>query len=71
MNLGEKFAGKINFVRLNVDHAASRAGIRTYGVRATPTFILLDANGQVLANVPGWPGYNQFVQAFNQLLGEG
>ncbi len=71
VNLGEKYDGKINFVRMNVDNPASRKSLRTYGVRATPTFVLLDANGQVLANISGYPGYNQFVQTFDRMLNEG
>jgi len=71
VNLGEEYAGKIDFVRMNVDDSASRKGLQTYGVRATPTFILLDADGNVLANVPGYPGYEQFAKTFDQLLGEG
>ncbi len=70
VNLGEKYAGKIDFVRVNVDDSAARNVLQTYGVRATPTFVLLDATGQVLANVPGYPGVAQFEQSFNQLLGE-
>lgn len=71
VNLGEKYAGKIDFVRVNVDDSAARKVLQAYGVRATPTFVLLDANGQVLANVPGYPGYDQFVKSFDQLLNEG
>ncbi len=70
VDLGEKFSGKIKFVRMNVDHAESRAAVQKYGVRATPTFVVLDAAGNVLTNIPGYPGYSQFEQAFNQLLGE-
>ena len=55
---------------MNVDHAESRAAVQKYGVRATPTFVVLDAAGNVLTNIPGYPGYSQFEQAFNQLLGE-
>jgi len=71
VNLGEKYDGKIDFVRVNVDDSTARKKLQAYGVRATPTFVLLDANGQVLANVPGYPGYDQFVKSFDQLLNEG
>jgi len=69
VDLGEKYAGQINFVRINVDN--DRATAQRYGVRATPTFIVLDVDGQVIATVPGWPGYDQFVKAFDQMLGQG
>lgn len=68
VNLGQEYDGKVKFVRLNVDHAESREAIRRYGVRATPTFVLLDAKGQIRGNVPGWPGYQAFTDAFEQLL---
>ncbi len=71
VNLGEKYDGKINFVRMNVDNPASRKGMQTYGVRVMPTFVLLDADGQVLANIQGYPGYNQFIQTFDRVLSEG
>lgn len=70
VNLGQEFEGKVKFVRLNVDDRASRAALQRYGVRATPTFVLLDAAGQVRGNVPGWPGYQAFVDAFKQLLAQ-
>lgn len=71
MNLGEEYSGRTKIVRMNVDHSESRAAIRRYGVRATPTFVLLDATGQIRGNVPGWPGYQAFTNAFDQLLAGG
>ena len=68
MNLGEEFDGKVNIVRLNVDHAESREYVQQYGVRATPTFVLIDSQGELRGNVPGWPGYKAFTEAFNQML---
>ena len=71
VNLGEAYEGKVKFVRLNVDHGESRDAVRRYGVRATPTFVLIDAQGQIQGNVPGWPGYLAFTTAFEKLLTEG
>lgn len=71
MNLGEEYDGRAKVVRMNVDHTESRDAVRRYGVRATPTFVLLDANGQLRGNVPGWPGYQAFTNAFEQLLAGG
>ena len=70
MNLAEQFDGDVKIVRLNVDRAESRAALQRYGVRGTPAFILFDAQGQVRGQVPGWPGYETFVSAFDQLLSE-
>lgn len=71
VNLGEQYDGKVRIVRLNVDHAESRDALRRYGVRATPTFVLFDEAGQLRGNVPGWPGYQAFTNAFDQLLAGG
>jgi thiol-disulfide isomerase/thioredoxin len=68
VELGQEYEGRVKFVRLNVDDGISRAAIQRYGVRATPTFVLLDADGQVRGNVPGWPGHQAFGEAFGQLL---
>jgi len=68
VDLGEQYHGKLNIVRLNVDHAESREAVRRYGVRATPTFVLFDETGNVRGHVPGWPGYQAFSDAFEQLL---
>lgn len=68
VTLGQEYAGRVKFVRLNVDHAESRAALQRYGIRATPTFVLFDAAGQVRSNVPGWPGAPALAEAFQQLL---
>lgn len=69
--LGEAYEGRVHFVRLNVDDPAARQALSQYRVRATPTFVLFDAEGQILGNVPGWPGYDQLAAAFDQLLAGG
>lgn len=71
VDLGEQYDGQIKFVRLNIDYAETRAAVQRYGVRATPTFVLFDADGELRGNVPGWPGYQTFTTAFDQLLTEG
>lgn len=68
VDLGEEYDGKVKIVRLNIDHSVSREAVQRYGVRATPTFVLFDAEGQLRGNVPGWPGYQAIVNAFDQLL---
>ncbi|MEW5958883.1 MAG: thioredoxin family protein [Chloroflexota bacterium] len=71
VNLGQEFAGKVKIVRLNVDDPESRAALQRSGVRATPTFVLFDARGQVWGKVAGWPGYQAFADTFKQLLAGG
>lgn len=69
--LGQAYDGRVHFVRLNVDDPAARQALSQYRMRATPTFVLFDADGQILGNVPGWPGYDQLAAAFDQLLAGG
>ncbi|MEM7028841.1 MAG: thioredoxin family protein [Chloroflexota bacterium] len=69
VDLGEQYDGQINFVTINIGTDDGRPVSGRYGVRATPTFVLLDTNGEVIANAPGWPGQHAFQQAFDQLLG--
>lgn len=71
VDLGEAYDGQIKIVRLNVDHHENLEALRRYGVRATPTFVLLDAEGQLRGNVPGWPGRQAFSGAFDTLLSGG
>jgi thioredoxin-related protein len=71
VELGKEYEGQIKFVRLDVDHGESRAAVSRYGVRATPTFVLLNGQGQIRGNVPGWPGYQNITGAFEQLLAGG
>ena len=71
MDLGEQYHGQVNFVKINIGDSDGRPVGNRYGVRATPTFLLLDANGDLLANAPGWPGVSAFQQAFDSLLGQG
>ena len=66
MNLGEEFDGQARIIQVNIDR--DRAAANKYGVRATPTFVLFDADGQVRGQAPGWPGYQAFQGAFQQLL---
>jgi thiol-disulfide isomerase/thioredoxin len=68
VQLGQAYEGKVQFVRINLSRENSRAAVQRLGVRATPTFVLFDAEGQIRGNVPGWPGYNAFTSAFEQLL---
>ncbi len=44
-------------------------GTQVYGVNATPTFIFLDANGQVVARLEGAYPLEAFQQTVEQLLG--
>lgn len=67
-DLQTQYDGRVAIVRMNVDHGESRPYLEKYRVRGTPTFILFDEDGTMLATVPGWPGSDRFAQAFDQVL---
>jgi thioredoxin-related protein len=73
VNLGQEFEEDVKFVRINISQSDSgtQDAARRYGVRATPTFVLFDAAGQIRGQVPGWPGYEALTGAFAQLLTDG
>jgi thioredoxin-like negative regulator of GroEL len=52
--------GKVIFVSYDIDAAASRDIVRQYRVSGVPTFLILDANQQVLSRFSGGFGYEAF-----------
>ncbi len=51
--LEEEYAGRVTFRAHEWRVATSRALIEQYGVTETPTFVILDASGQVRVMVSG------------------
>ena len=68
VNLGQAYDGKVKIIRIDVD--VDRAAAQKYGVRATPSFLIFDANGTILGGTAGWPGYEKFDGLLTQLLVE-
>lgn len=52
----ERYDGKIKFIRINIDAPEAQPALTKYRVRGTPTIVLLDRQGRVASNVPGWAG---------------
>lgn len=67
-DLQTQYDGRVAIVGMNVDNGESRPYLEKYDVRGAPTFVLFDDDGTMLATVPGWPGKDRFVQAFDQVL---
>lgn len=44
--LETEFAGRVNFVRLNVDEPEQARIQQSYGMRGHPSIVVLDASGQ-------------------------
>lgn len=62
----QQFEGRIAFVEKSVDH--DRASASRYGVRGTPTFVLLDAQGRDVARFFYQPDADRLAQAVTRAL---
>jgi hypothetical protein len=51
--LEQEYAGRVTFVRLDIDDPATAEAKATYGFRYQPYYVLLDVNGEV---VDSWLG---------------
>ncbi|NOZ58751.1 MAG: thioredoxin fold domain-containing protein [Euryarchaeota archaeon] len=61
-----KYGDRVNFVVLDFDRERSLAG--AYGVRGTPTFILLNASGDVVGGAVGYIPEDRFEEMILELL---
>lgn len=61
-----RFSGEMRFVEKSVDHDGAAA--RRYGVRGTPTFVLIDDSGQELARFSYQPDAERFTQQIEAAL---
>lgn len=61
-----QFDGQLAFVEKSVDH--DRGAVTRYGVRGTPTFVLIDAQGKELGRFLYQPDAARLTQAVNRLL---
>ena len=62
--------GKAALLRLNLSDAVSAELAARYGVRAVPTFVLLDGKGDPVLSRVGTPDREEVVGAVEQLLAE-
>ena len=66
--LEEEYGQEIEFVYIDIDDPESQKAKYEYGFRVQPHFLLVDTNGEVLAQ---WFGYNEpvvFEDAFTTVL---
>ncbi len=61
-----QFSDRMRFVEKSVDHDGAAA--RRYGVRGTPTFVLIDNRGQELARFSYQPDSERFTQQIEAAL---
>jgi thiol-disulfide isomerase/thioredoxin len=67
-DIAEEYRDTIAVVRMDIDNPASRPAIEHYEITSTPTFVLLAADGNVLAMIPDWPGRPGMEGTIAQLL---
>jgi len=65
--LAETHQNDVAIIQMDIDQAASRSALLHYQISATPTFVLLSAEGNVLASIPGWPGKAAMENTISQL----
>jgi thioredoxin-like negative regulator of GroEL len=66
--LEEEYAGRVDFVYLNVAEERSAEAKRTYGFATTPHFFLLRADGSPITNVQGVVPADSLRSAIDALL---
>ncbi|MGB8645011.1 MAG: hypothetical protein WCF84_07220 [Anaerolineae bacterium] len=66
--LEQRYQGKVKFIRINIDAPESRPYLDKYRVLGTPSIALVDRQGHIVSNVPGWPGEQQVTQALDSLV---
>ena len=62
-----QLAGKAVLVRVNVASPAGLQVARGYGIRATPSLLVLDAGGNVVYSHTGVPNLSAVIAAVREL----
>jgi thioredoxin-like negative regulator of GroEL len=66
--LDQRYDGRIKFIYLDADLSESKSFLGQFNVRGVPTFALLSRSGNVVSNMPGWPGEGMLTNALDQQL---
>ena len=61
-----KYGNRVNFVILNFDR--EKALVEKFGIRGTPTFILLNSSGEVVGGAVGYIPEDRFEEMIVELL---
>ena len=64
----KQLAGKASVVRLDMFSQVGQQAAARYGVRATPTLIVIDGQGQVVYRQVGLPRSDQLVAQVEAML---
>ena len=63
----EKLTGKAQVIRLDIFTQVGRQAAARYGVRATPTLVVVDGQGQAVYYQVGLPRSNQLIEQVENL----
>ena len=66
--LEKQYEGKVRIVMVDISTESGQPYGNKYRVFGTPTWVLIESNGQVTTQFSGWPGSNAVAQAFDQVL---
>ncbi len=61
-----KYGDRVNFVILNFDK--EKALVNKYGIRGTPTFVLLNSKGEIVGGAVGYIPEDKFEEMIQELL---
>lgn len=64
-----KFAGKVDFEKVDVDNPANKQLRAKYGVTGAGAFVFLDSQAEVVNTMPAKTDPEQFMNAVRQLVG--
>ncbi|MFN8459590.1 MAG: thioredoxin family protein [Anaerolineae bacterium] len=68
--LEKDLTGKAEVIRLDILSSVGREAARRYGVRATPTRIVLDGQGQLVYGEVGWPNSRRILAQVDSVIRE-
>ena len=68
--LERELEDRLQVLRLNILSPVGRAAASAYAVRAVPTFVLFDADGEVVDYQMGFPGKAVIRQEIDKLEGK-
>lgn len=68
--LETNLAGKAEVIRLDLLSGVGREAARQYGIRAVPSLVVVDGQGDVVYGAYGLPSSNQIIAAVEAILAE-
>jgi thiol:disulfide interchange protein len=66
--LKDEFRGRVVFKELDISKPDGQSALKTYKVLGPPHFLILDAQGEVIASLPGFQEYDALRAAIAKAL---